>query len=253
MEPALQGKFYPAEDAPKPRKRSFKPSVPTVRKSITPGTVLIVLTGRFRGKRVIFVKQLKSGLLLVTGELALLQRCKGCRERYCTRVDRGSASPLRPPVLLRSLAQMNGSYFQPQSTMQQKSPNLTYSDILFPTRCMIPLSLSLAGPYEVNGVPLRRINQSYVIATSKKIDISKIALPATVNDDFFKAPKATTKAGKTDFLKLEATAAALPENKKAIQKAVDTSIAAAINAEVKAYLKSTFALAKGDKPHEMTF
>ena len=66
---APASKWYPAEDAPSRRavvKAARKPT--RLRSSITPGTVLILLAGRFAGRRVVFLKQLESGLLLVSGK-----------------------------------------------------------------------------------------------------------------------------------------------------------------------------------------
>lgn len=63
-------KYYPAEDVKRPipsRKTNRNPT--KLRKSLTPGTVVILLAGRFRGRRVVFLKQLPSGLLLVSGNL----------------------------------------------------------------------------------------------------------------------------------------------------------------------------------------
>jgi len=63
----------------KPKKKNYKKKnwftgkpvrkrIATLRKSITPGTILILLAGRFRGKRCIFLKQLEhTGTLLCCG------------------------------------------------------------------------------------------------------------------------------------------------------------------------------------------
>ena len=48
----------------------------------------------------------------------------------------------------------------------------------------------------MNGTPLRRIAQAYVVATQTKVDISDIKLPENLNDDFFRRAKPEKKKKK---------------------------------------------------------
>merc|ERR1711976_694417 len=64
--------YYPGDDQVNHFKRKCKaPGAAKGRKCIVPGSVVIVLSGRFRGKRVVVMKTLASGLLLVTGPYKL--------------------------------------------------------------------------------------------------------------------------------------------------------------------------------------
>lgn len=63
-------KFYPTETRPHKSKTGrvcHKNHPRKFKKGLEPGRVLIILAGKHRGKRVILLKTLKSGLLLVTG------------------------------------------------------------------------------------------------------------------------------------------------------------------------------------------
>merc|ERR1712048_521391 len=70
----LSGKrtYYPADDAVTNFVRKCKtPNKTKGRKCCEPGRVVILLSGRFRGRRVVVLKTLPSGLLLVTGPYKL--------------------------------------------------------------------------------------------------------------------------------------------------------------------------------------
>ncbi len=55
------------------------------------------------------------------------------------------------------------------------------------------------GPYKINRVPLRRVDQAYVIATQTKVDIDAINLPDNLNDDYFKRKSVDNKAKGTSI------------------------------------------------------
>ncbi|KAL8142920.1 hypothetical protein V2J09_015952 [Rumex salicifolius] len=154
-------KYYPADDVKKPLINKRKPKPTKLRASITPGTVLILLAGRFKGKRVVFLKQLSSGLLFVT------------------------------------------------------------------------------GPFKINGVPLRRVNQSYVIATSTKIDVSGVSIDK-FDDKYFakQAEKKKKKAEGEFFQEDKEEKNVLPVEKKDDQKLVDSALLKSIESvpDLKTYL-----------------
>jgi large subunit ribosomal protein L6e len=160
--PRLAGKA-----APRPTK---------LRASITPGTVLILLAGRFRGKRVVFLKQLESGLLLVT------------------------------------------------------------------------------GPYKINGVPLRRVNQAYVIATSTKVDVSGVQIPDKFSDSYFKKPADRVSKSEGEFFESNRKEP-IDAEMVAAQKAFDVDVVKAVEGveHLKSYLSSRFSLKRGQYPHALKF
>jgi len=155
-----------------------------LRRSLTPGTICILLAGRHAGKRVVFLKQLNSGLLLVT------------------------------------------------------------------------------GPFKINAVPLRRVNQQYVIATSMKLDISKVNVDAKFNDLYFRRDKRsqnkTRKQQEGNIFASDKTLYQVSDARKGDQAEVDKSLLAVIKSHSEKkillkYLGSPFGLRSGLYPHKVKF
>lgn len=159
--------------------------------------MLIVLAGRHRGKRVVFLKQLpKSGLLLVTGK-----------------------------------------------EIEVRNFNV---------------SIVVLGPLKLNNTPLRRIAQAFVIATSTKLDISKLTLPDHINDDYFKRDEKKTKKSDSNIFADSKSTYQVTDQRKSDQKSVDSAILQAIRGHKEkkflfGYLGSRFSLAKNQYPHNLVF
>ncbi|KAM7542349.1 hypothetical protein Aperf_G00000011200 [Anoplocephala perfoliata] len=155
------------------KKQCFKDHRRRVRKSITPGTILILLAGRHRGKRVVFLK-------------------------------------------------------------------------------------SLASPFKYNGVPLRRVNQRYVIATKTSLKLKNVKLSAKLNDEFFRRQDLKSKKSDDKIFAEEKKKYTVSDARKKMQKDVDKGVIAAIKMRkdpsiMASYLQSMFSLSKKDYPHKMVF
>ena len=115
--------------------------------------------------------------------------------------------------------------------------------------------LLVSGPYKINGVPLRRVNQAYVIATSTKVDVSGVDVKS-INDAYFARKSDSTKEGEEEFFAGDAPKPAIvSDQRKADQTKVDAELLKAV-AKVEmleGYLAAHFTLTANDKPHLMKF
>merc|ERR1712020_108587 len=94
--------------------------------------------------------------------------------------------------------------------------------------------LLVSGPYALNGCPLRRVNQRYLLATKTKVDVSGVKVPDHINDAYFKraaaAKKAAAASGKKegDIFESKKEEYKPSEQRKTDQTAVDKSLMEAI-------------------------
>ena len=116
------------------------------------------------------------------------------------------------------------------------------------------------GPFKVNGCPLRRINQRYLLATSTSIDVSGVKVPEKLNDEYFRRVRAAKKQPKKegDIFEAKKEAYKASDERKADQAALDKQVLEAIKKApqgqvLRQYLRSSFGLSKGQYPHRMAF
>lgn len=65
------------------------------------------------------------------------------------------------------------------------------------------VDLPISGPFKINGVPLRRVNQAYVIGTSTKVDISGVNIEKFDDKYFGKVAEKKKKKGEGEFFEGE--------------------------------------------------
>lgn len=65
------------------------------------------------------------------------------------------------------------------------------------------------GPFKVNGVPLRRVNQAYVIATSTKVNVDGVNVEKFDDKYFAKEVEKKKKKGEGEFFEAEKDVSAI--------------------------------------------
>ena len=115
--------------------------------------------------------------------------------------------------------------------------------------------LLVTGPYKINGVPLRRVNAAYVIATSTKVDVSGVDV-SEYDDAYFARSKEKKAEGEDEFFLGDAPKPAIVSDKrKEDQKKVDAALLKTVEGTpmLEGYLAARFTLTAHDKPHLMKF
>ncbi len=82
-------------------------------------------------------------------------------------------------------------------------------------------------------MPLRQVNQAYVIATSTTVDLSGVKLPE-IDDSYFKRSKTNSSSEEEAFFSEKPKPAIVSDQRKGDQKAVDAGLLQAI-AKVKIF------------------
>lgn len=116
--------------------------------------------------------------------------------------------------------------------------------------------IHLSGPYKINGVPIRRVNQAYVIATKTKLDITDLNIPEHIDDSYFDRVNTSPEKDENGVVLLATKVdQEWLEKRKADQKTVDTMVLEKVKAieDMDKYLGAKFTLTKGQAPHDMIF
>lgn len=115
-------------------------------------------------------------------------------------------------------------------------------------------TLLVSGPFKVNGVPLRRVNARYVIATSTRVSLEGVNVDK-FNVAYFAREKTSKKAATEEEFFADGKKKEVKQERVADQKTVDSALLAQIKKTplLKQYLASSFSLKKGDKPHLLKF
>ena len=164
--------WYPADNNQATPNR-HRPRAPKTR--VQPGQICILLSGRFRGKRVVALKQLNSGLVAVT------------------------------------------------------------------------------GPYKLNGVPVKRVNHTYILNTSQSVNMNGVNV-SSITDDTFKRESTARRTRSQRFFQEDAPKTSTSDARKKLQKDVDTALLKNISDKmVRKYLGARFSLGRHDAPHAMRF